>query len=94
MGDFDEADDPARPPGPGALPAVYANHFEVGYNAFEFLFDFGQHYDDSPAGAAASRIVTAPAYAKVFCGLLQGSIVDYESNFGPIPAPREPDSQA
>jgi hypothetical protein len=91
MGDVDDADHPAPRPDPAARGAVYANHFEVGFNAFEFLFDFGQQYDDSPAACAAARIVTAPAYAKVFCGLLLGSIADYESSFGPIPSPPETD---
>jgi hypothetical protein len=31
-----------------------------------------------------SRIVTAPAYAKVFRRLLDRSIDDYEARFGPI----------
>ncbi len=70
---------------PGPEPAAYANHFEVGFNAFEFLFDFAQDYD-SPGGTATAhtRIVTAPAYAKVFKGLLDQSIGEYEASFGPI----------
>lgn len=88
-----------RPP-PGLTPelaaelatdlATYANQFEVGYNAFEFLFDFGQDYADGTGDAAASthtRIVTAPAYAKVFLDLLDRSIVDYEAQFGAIALP-------
>lgn len=84
-----------RPP-PGLTPelaaelATYANQFEVGYNAFEFLFDFAQDYADGSGDAAASahtRIVTAPAYAKVFLDLLDRSIVDYEAQFGAIAVP-------
>ena len=54
------------PPETGAAPkvAVYANQFEIGFNAFEFLFDFGQVYDED-ATEAHWRVVTAPAYAKV-----------------------------
>jgi hypothetical protein len=85
--DADPGDGPASAPDLGAQAAVYANHLEVGYNAFEFLLEFGQSFDETTAAGKAARIVTAPAYAKVFCGLLQGSIVDYESNFGPIPSP-------
>lgn len=70
--------------------AVYANQFEIGFNAFEFLFDFGQTYEDS-AGARHSRIVTAPVYAKVFRALLDRSISDYEEAFGTIPEPPEDD---
>lgn len=84
-----------RPP-PGLTPelaaelATYANQFEVGYNAFEFLFDFAQDYADSsgePEASAHTRIVTAPAYAKVFLDLLDRSIVDYEAQFGAIALP-------
>jgi hypothetical protein len=81
----------AAPPAPKAAPepAAYANHFEVGFNAFEFLLDFAQNYESADAMAIAhTRIVTAPAYAKVFRGLLDRSIVDYEAAFGPI-APME-----
>lgn len=70
--------------------ATYANQFEVGYNAFEFLLDFSQDYADAPgeAGAPAhTRIVTAPAYAKVFLDLLDRSIGDYEAQFGAIALP-------
>ena len=39
---------------------------------------------------AHTRIVTAPAYAKVFRGLLDRSILEYEAAFGPIgPLPSE-----
>jgi Protein of unknown function (DUF3467) len=79
-------------PVPGQAPelAAYANQFEVGYNAFEFLFDFSQDYADGAGDGAASahtRIVTAPAYAKVFLDLLDRSIVDYEAQFGAIALP-------
>ncbi|MBC5784502.1 DUF3467 domain-containing protein [Ramlibacter sp. USB13] len=81
------------PPAPQAAaePAAYANHFEVGFNAFEFLLDFAQAYESAEGLALAhTRIVTAPAYAKVFRALLDRSIVEYEAAFGPItPAPPE-----
>lgn len=75
------------PPAPKAArePAAYANQFEVGFNAFEFLLDFAQDYDGAEGMAVAhTRIVTAPAYAKVFRGLLDRSIAEYEAAFGPI----------
>lgn len=70
-------------------PAAYANQFAVGYNAYEFLFDFGQDYGDADGGRAAvhTRIVAAPAYAKLFRSLLERSIGDYEAAFGPIAQP-------
>lgn len=80
---------PAGKPAPEL--AVYANQFEVGYNAFEFLLDFAQDYYGAQGMAVAhTRIVTAPAYAKVFRGLLDRSILEYEAAFGPI-GPLSPD---
>jgi len=71
-------------------PAAYANAFEVGFNAFEFLFDFAQDYEGAEGIAAHTRIVTAPAYAKVFRALLDRSIEEYEAAFGTI-GPLPPD---
>lgn len=74
-----------RPPQAADEPAAWANHFEVGYNAFEFLFDFAQDFDGGAHPRRVhTRIVTAPAYAKLFRGLLDRSIGDYEAVFGPI----------
>jgi hypothetical protein len=81
------------PPAPKAAPepAAYANHFEVGFNAFEFLLDFAQNYDSAEGVSLAhTRIVTAPAYAKVFRALLDRSIGDYEAAFGPIGPMEDP----
>ena len=76
------------PPMADTKVAVYANQFEIGFNAFEFLFDFGQSYEDA-ATESHWRVVTAPAYAKVFRALLDKSISDYEEAFGVIPDPPE-----
>jgi Protein of unknown function (DUF3467) len=42
----------------------YANYFRVGHNAFEFLFDFGQFYAESPGVRFHTRIITSPTSAK------------------------------
>ena len=50
---------------PGAeRQGVYSNHFKIGYNAFEFVLDFGQSYEEDKPEARHTRIVTGPAYAK------------------------------
>ena len=68
-----------------AEPVAYANHFAVGFNAFEFLLDFGQAYDSAEGMAVAhTRIVTSPAYAKAFRALIDRSIAEYEAAFGTI----------
>ncbi len=74
------ARDRSRPTG------QYANYFEVGHNAFEFIIDFGQVYaGESKEGQLHTRIVTAPVYANTLLKILQGSIDRYEETFGVIP---------
>jgi hypothetical protein len=80
--------------GVGGGPALYANQFEIGFNAFEFLFEFGQRFEEGDAAPPAhSRLVMAPAYAKVLMRVLGQSIGEYEAAFGPIaelPGPKSP----
>lgn len=78
---FDEAE-PCREP--GALERRYANYFEVGHNAVEFLLDFGQLYSEGESAQLHSRIVTSPAYAKAMLRTLEESVHRYENEFGVI----------
>ena len=39
-----------------AVEGRYANYFKVGYNAFEFLLDFGQSYQDAEKLQAHIRV--------------------------------------
>ena len=74
--------DPATP----AREARYANYFQIGHNAFEFLLEFGQ----ASAGThplVHTRVVAGPAYAKLFSTMLVESIGQFEKNFGSIPEP-------
>ena len=48
------------------LNAVYANHFRVGYNAFEFLLDFGQREPESDREFYHTRVVTSPEHLERF----------------------------
>ncbi len=65
----------------------YANYFEVGHNAFEFLLDFGQCYPDHQHVRLHTRIVTSPIYAKVLLETLRESLDRYEQTFGTIRGP-------
>lgn len=69
----------------GQIEGRYANFFQVGHNAFEFLVDFGQSYAESVHPQFHTRIVTNPVYAKTLLMTLQGSITRYEQSFGVIP---------
>ncbi len=77
--------------GQGGLPeARYANHFQVGHNEFEFIFDFGQfHARDSGAAAEAPpvrivRIVMAPPFAHALLVTLHRAVAEHEELHGPI----------
>lgn len=66
------------------LEGRYANYFEVGYNAFEFIFDFGQLYAAGEQPKIHTRIVTSPVYAKAFLETLENTLDQYERGFGAI----------
>ncbi len=64
----------------------YANFFQVGHTAFEFLIDFGQLYPDVREEQLHTRIITSPTYAKELLRLIRDSIEQYERTYGQIPA--------
>lgn len=66
------------------LEGRYANYFKIGYNAFEFLLDFGQLYPEGKEAGLHTRIITNPIYAKVLLELLRESLDRYEQTFGII----------
>ena len=65
--------------------ALYANYFDVGHNAYEFLIDFGQYRPESEEVALHTRIVLGPTYAKLLTDLFLNAIKRYEADHGPIP---------
>jgi len=75
---------PESEPGRDAVEARYANHFLIGHNAFEFLFDFGQAYSEEGAPRVHTRIVTSPIYAKALLTMLGDSVERHEQLYGPI----------
>ncbi len=63
------------------LEAVYANTIKVGFNAYEFVLDFGQHFDDKSEEHFHTRIVTTPKYVENFIEILGQSLLKFmESN--------------
>ena len=74
-----EGEDPV----PSEIEGKYANYFQIGHNAFEFLLDFGQMYSDGTRERFHTRIVTSPSYAKELLKVLGESIDQYEATFGP-----------
>ena len=70
--------------GSEAPEARYANYFEVGHNAYEFLIDFGQYRPDSESVQMRIRVVTGPVFAKLLSGLLAKAVARYEAEHGAI----------
>ena len=66
------------------LEGKYANYFNVGHNAFEFVLDFGQFYPENEGAELYTRIITNPCYAKELLQTLQESIELYENLYGAI----------
>jgi Protein of unknown function (DUF3467) len=64
----------------------YANHFDVGHNAIEFLFDFGQFFSTEEA-VLHTRIIVNPVVAKAFKKILTRAVTEFEKEFGSITDP-------
>jgi hypothetical protein len=71
--------------------AGYANYFEVGHNAFEFLIDFGQIDPCSGKFHINTRIAVGPTHAKLLARLMSGAVSQYEDQFEPIPEVKDDD---
>ena len=78
-----EGDETQNPKG-GEIEGRYANYFQVGHNAFEFLLDFGQSYPEGGPERVHTRIIMSPAYALELLRLLGESLERYEQEFGVI----------
>lgn len=63
----------------------YSNYAEIGHNATEFVFDFGQvWFDGTPVGVYV-RVITNPETAQRLYDLLDQSLSQYRSSYGEIP---------
>jgi hypothetical protein len=60
------------------------NYFAVGYNAFEFILDFGQYDTQDETARMHTRVVTGPAFAKLLAEMLGRSVERFESEHGSI----------
>jgi hypothetical protein len=65
--------------------ARYANYFEVGHNAFEFLIDFGQFQPEVAAVKLHTRMATGPTHAKLLSAVLAHAVSQFEAEHGEIP---------
>ena len=70
----------------GTPEGRYANAFDIGYNAFEIVLDFGQHYAEPLDVAIHTRVITSPPYGRVLLETLRETLARYEERHGEIPA--------
>ena len=71
----------SKPSSRGPLKGVYANYFQVGHTAFEFVLDFGQNYAGRQR-RCHTRIVTSPTYARALLMTLTAALEQYRRRFG------------
>jgi hypothetical protein len=62
----------------------YANYAEIGHNAYEFVFDFGQVWIDFDPATVYVRVVTSPETALHLYGALDNALSAYRTSFGEI----------
>jgi Protein of unknown function (DUF3467) len=69
----------------------YANFFQIGHNAFEFLLEFGQQ--DGADGVIHTRIYVSPQHARMLANLMLETLQQHERIFGKILnlVPKEPE---
>jgi hypothetical protein len=75
---------PIMPDGPdgGESPeGRYANYFQIGFNAYEFVIDFGLAYPPEE-GRFHTRIVTNPGVARDLSETLGRSLRDHDREHG------------
>ena len=66
------------------LHAEYSNYFQIGHDAFEFLFDFGQLCNRDEAVHIHSRIMMPPDVAQHLVDVLTATLAAYQERFGRI----------
>lgn len=64
----------------------YANAFQVGFNAFELVVEFGESFSRGEAAQVHTRIVTNPIFAQALLRTLSDSLREYERSYGEIVA--------
>jgi hypothetical protein len=69
----------------GGTDGRYANYFEVGHSAAEFLLEFGLYHPGDLEPRLHTRIIASPTSAKALLELLRESLERYQGAFGTIP---------
>jgi len=69
-----------KDPAGDRIESRYANAFRIGYNAYEFVLDFGECYAGQDE-RIHTRIVTNPSYAKGLSELLDESLDQHQERY-------------
>jgi len=65
----------------GRLEGSYANYFQIGHNAHEFVLEFGQKNEEDVL--VHTRLYLTPAHAEALSGLLESALAEYKRAYGP-----------
>lgn len=72
--------DTAGPVKPSGKIGRYANVFHVGFNAFEFVIEFGEQFSGEDA-RLHTRVVTNPVFARDLVDSLNEALADYATRY-------------
>ena len=68
--------------GEGELIGIYADSFRIGHDAYKFVLDFGQFFEDLGSTKIHARVIIGPENTKVFYEALGESLNQYAERFG------------
>ena len=66
------------------LESSYSNYHRIGFNAFEFLLDFGMMFQGTEEETYHTRIIINPASAMSLLRTLQKSLQEYQNEYNNI----------
>jgi hypothetical protein len=75
---------------PGTLKAIYANLVRISHSPGELVFDFAQMLPGDANAEIIDRVLMSPLGAKLFFRALGDNLQRYESVFGEIRLPGDP----
>ena len=75
---------------PDTLKAIYANLVRISHSPGELVFDFAQLLPGAPNAEIINRVLMSPIGAKLFFHALGENLQRYESVFGEIHIPGDP----
>jgi hypothetical protein len=78
---------------PPTLDPVYSNMIQIAYKDYEFTFMFHHQLPQVNQARANAIVSITPTHAKNLLGVLTKTVADYESKFGTISPPKDPQAK-